>query len=102
MKSNDEFLAVLEELDIKLPFDEEIIAGESNPLAQPLTLSNGFTIGNRFCVHPMEGWDAETDGNPSELVFRRLAAFWPEWRKLIWGGELLQSVLMGEQIQTNW
>jgi 2,4-dienoyl-CoA reductase-like NADH-dependent reductase (Old Yellow Enzyme family) len=87
LKSNGEFLAALKELDIEIPFDEEVISGDESPLAQPVVLSNGFKIGNRFCVHPMEGWDGETDGNPTELVFRRWRHFGQSGAKLIWGGE---------------
>ncbi len=87
LKSNEEFLGVLKELDIDIPFDQEIITGDQNPLAQPVTLSNGFMVGNRFCVHPMEGWDGATDGNPTDLVFRRWRHFGLSGAKLIWGGE---------------
>ena len=87
LKSNGEFLAALKELDIEIPFDEEVIPGDESPLAQPVVLSNGFKIGNRFCVHPMEGWDGETDGNPTDLVFRRWRHFGQSGAKLIWGGE---------------
>ena len=95
LKSNEEFLAVLKELDIDLPFDDEVISGEDSPLAQPVTLSNGFKIGNRFCVHPMEGWDGNTDGNPSDLVFRRWRHFGQSGAKLIWGGEAFAIVPEG-------
>jgi 2,4-dienoyl-CoA reductase-like NADH-dependent reductase (Old Yellow Enzyme family) len=45
------------------------------------------TIGNRFAVLPMEGWDAEPDGRPSELVRRRWRRFGASGAKLVWGGE---------------
>jgi NADPH2 dehydrogenase len=48
---------------------------------------NGFKIGNRFCVHPMEGWDGNTDGSPSEFTIRRWSNFGLSGAKLIWGGE---------------
>ena len=69
LKSNEEFLGVLKELDIDIPFDQEIITGDQNPLAQPVTLSNGFTVGNRFCVHPMEGWDGQRMATPLTWFF---------------------------------
>lgn len=87
LKSNKEFLETLDRLAITLPFDTDVVVGDESPLAQPITLSNGFTIGNRFCVHPMEGWDGGTDGNPTELVFRRWRHFGQSGAKLIWGGE---------------
>lgn len=87
LKTNEAFLATLDDLGIQIPFDEDVLAGNDSPLAQPLTLSNGFTIGNRFCVHPMEGWDGTNDGNPTELVFRRWRHFGQSGAKLVWGGE---------------
>jgi len=84
LKSPDDFRNHLREHNAAMPFDDAL---ESNgPLAQPLTV-NGRTIGNRFCILPMEGWDAETDGNPSELTIRRWKNFGRSGAKLIWGGE---------------
>ena len=57
------------------------------PLAQPYCLDNGFTIGNRFCILPMEGWDGTADGRPTELTTRRWKNFGLSGAKLIWGGE---------------
>lgn len=56
-------------------------------LAAPLRLPDGRTLGNRFCMQPMEGWDGATDGAPTELVRRRWRAFGRSGAKLIWGGE---------------
>jgi len=47
----------------------------------------GKTVGNRFAVHPMEGWDGTLDGKPSDLVLRRWTHFGISGAKLIWGGE---------------
>ena len=87
LKTNEAFLSRLAELGIDLPFDGEMISGDASPLAQAFTLKGGFKIGNRFCVHPMEGWDGTTDGNPTDLVFRRWRNFGKSGAKLIWGGE---------------
>ncbi|MEI6786767.1 MAG: NADH:flavin oxidoreductase, partial [Verrucomicrobiota bacterium] len=38
-------------------------------------------------VLPMEGWDATTDGKPTDLVTRRWQRFGQSGAKLIWGGE---------------
>ena len=43
-------------------------------MAQPIDV-DGFRVGNRWVIHPMEGWDAETNGQPSELVYRRWRNF---------------------------
>ena len=44
-----------------------------------------FTVGNRFCVQPMEGCDGTSDGRPDELTFRRYQRFGAGGAKLIWG-----------------
>ncbi len=45
------------------------------------------TVGNRWCIHPMEGWDANPDGSPSEHTLQRWKKFGESGAKLIWGGE---------------
>lgn len=81
-------------LGIELPFDATLDGGPDAPLAQPLVWQSGDsqgtsqrTIGNRFTILPMEGWDGTTDGRPTELVRRRWARFGTSGAKLIWGGE---------------
>jgi 2,4-dienoyl-CoA reductase-like NADH-dependent reductase (Old Yellow Enzyme family) len=79
--------ARLDELGLELPVDERILtAAEGSPLAAPLVVG-GFKIGNRWCIHPMEGWDAAPDGSPSEHTLRRWRHFGISGAKLIWGGE---------------
>ena len=73
-------------LGTELPCDAEMGVGENAPLAQPFVYQ-GRTIGNRFAVLPMEGWDAQPDGRPSDLVRRRWGNFGQSGAKLIWGGE---------------
>ena len=86
-KTADDLRAYLAQLHIDLAFDPVIESGPGSPLAQPYRLPDGLTIGNRFCVLPMEGWDGATDGRPSELTFRRWQRFGKSGAKLIWGGE---------------
>jgi 2,4-dienoyl-CoA reductase-like NADH-dependent reductase (Old Yellow Enzyme family) len=77
----------LTELGLELPIDEEILtAAGGSPLAQPLDLGR-VRVGNRFCIHPMEGWDANRDGSPSPHTLRRWRHFGLSGAKLIWGGE---------------
>lgn len=79
--------ARLAELGVQLPIDESILTAEQgSPLAQPIKVA-GFTVGNRWCIHPMEGWDANPDGSPSEHTLRRWQHFGRSGAKLIWGGE---------------
>ena len=54
------------------------------PLFQPLTIA-GRTLGNRWCIHPMEGCDGELDGRPGELTHRRYVRFGAGGAKMIWG-----------------
>jgi 2,4-dienoyl-CoA reductase-like NADH-dependent reductase (Old Yellow Enzyme family) len=86
-KTAGDLAAYLAQLHIDLAFDPAIESGPGSPLAQPYRLPDGLTIGNRFCVLPMEGWDGATDGRPSELTFRRWQRFGKSGAKLIWGGE---------------
>lgn len=76
----------LSQIGVDLPFDEQMITGDGSPLAQPYEVDR-FTIGNRFCVHPMEGWDGTADGFPTDLTTRRWQRFGQSGGKLIWGGE---------------
>ena len=87
LKTPEQFAARLKELDISLPFDAEIAPWENSPLAQPYTLKNGKTIGNRFTVQPMEGWDGTLGGMPTEYTLRRWSNFGLSGAKLIWGCE---------------
>ena len=60
----------------------------AQPFAQPLAW-NGRVIGNRWTIHPMEGWDATTDGGPTEPLLRRWRRFGESGAKLIFGGEAM-------------
>jgi len=95
LRTPEQFQAHLETLGIDLPFDIEMQTGPQAPLAQPYTLSDGFVIGNRFCTHPMEGWDGTLDGKPTELTNRRWQNFGRSGAKLIWGGEAVAVVYAG-------
>src|SRR5688572_29597628 len=61
LKTPDALRRHLSASGIALEFDDTLASPESSPLAAPLTV-DGFTIGNRFCILPMEGWDGTTDG----------------------------------------
>jgi NADPH2 dehydrogenase len=77
----------LAELGCELPIDDEILTADAgSPLAEPIGVG-GFQVGNRWCIHPMEGWDANPDGSPSEYTLRRWRRFGQSGAKLIWGGE---------------
>jgi 2,4-dienoyl-CoA reductase-like NADH-dependent reductase (Old Yellow Enzyme family) len=80
------FRSHLGELGLDMPCEDIVEAAPTSPLAAPLTV-DGMTIGNRFGMQPMEGWDCERDGRPSERTIRRWQRFGQSGAKLIWGGE---------------
>jgi NADPH2 dehydrogenase len=77
----------LAELGCELPVDDAVrSAAEGSPLAEPIEVGP-FTVANRWCIHPMEGWDANHDGSPSPHTLRRWRNFGLSGAKLVWGGE---------------
>jgi NADPH2 dehydrogenase len=87
LRTIGDFRARLAALGIELPADDAILTAEQgSPLAAPIQIGP-LKIGNRWCIHPMEGWDANRDGSPSELTLRRWKHFGLSGAKLIWGGE---------------
>ncbi|MDA1259513.1 MAG: NADH:flavin oxidoreductase [Planctomycetota bacterium] len=83
-KTLEEFRARLAEIDPSFCADDEVRVG--GPLAQPLPLF-GKTLGNRFACHPMEGWDGDDEGRPTDLTLRRWRRFGESGAALVWGGE---------------
>lgn len=86
LKTAAQFQKRLADVGISLPFDEALAPPAQSPLARPWQRSRG-TIGNRFCILPMEGWDGTPDGQPTDLTVRRWENFGLSGAKLIWGGE---------------
>jgi 2,4-dienoyl-CoA reductase-like NADH-dependent reductase (Old Yellow Enzyme family) len=80
------FRQYLADLKLDMPLDASPVAGSDSPLAQKAVV-DGLTIGNRFTIHPMEGWDGDADGQPTENTTRRWRHFGASGAKLIWGGE---------------
>lgn len=76
----------LSELGVDLPLVDKTSEPAKSPLGRPLA-AGPLYIGNRFAIHPMEGWDATPDGRPSEDLVRRWRRFGESGAKLIWGGE---------------
>jgi NADPH2 dehydrogenase len=76
-----------ETLGFDLPIDDQATsAAEGSVLALPAS-AGSLRMRNRWCIHPMEGWDANTDGSPTELTLRRWERFGKSGAALIWGGE---------------
>jgi len=87
LRDVEAFCRYLEEGGMDLPCDQQVLRGEEgSPLAEPLQIAD-VLLGNRWCIQPMEGWDAERDGSPSDLTLRRWQRFGQSGAKLIWGGE---------------
>ena len=95
LKSVPQLRERVDALGLTLPVDDEILTADAgSPLASPLVIG-GFTVGNRWCIHPMEGWDANRDGSPSAHTLRRWRNFGLSGAKLIWGGEAAAVVPEG-------
>jgi len=87
LKTVDGLRERLEQLACDLPVDDELLSADADsPLARPFEV-DGFRVGNRWCIHPMEGWDANRDGSPSDRTLHRWRNFGASGAKLIWGGE---------------
>ena len=79
-------------LGVTLPIDDQpLSAAAHSPLATPIELGHR-TVGNRFAIHPMEGWDASERGEPTDILLRRWHNFGVSGAKLIWGGEAVAVV----------
>jgi 2,4-dienoyl-CoA reductase-like NADH-dependent reductase (Old Yellow Enzyme family) len=88
-----ELRAHLTRLGVDLPVADAATPAPDGVLARPIDVRLGdargtrTTLANRFCVLPMEGWDATPSGRPTELVERRWRRFGTSGAALIWGGE---------------
>jgi 2,4-dienoyl-CoA reductase-like NADH-dependent reductase (Old Yellow Enzyme family) len=82
-------------INAPIPLDDEpLSAAQGSPLAAPLTIG-GRRVGNRWCIHPMEGWDASPEGRPTDPLLRRWRRFGASGAKLVWGGEAVAVVPEG-------
>ncbi len=88
LKTAETFREHIHNLGLDLEFAPHMPQGESSALRQSLDF-NGRTIGNRWAVHPMEGWDGTLTGGVTEPMLRRWRRFGESGAKLIWGGEAM-------------
>jgi 2,4-dienoyl-CoA reductase-like NADH-dependent reductase (Old Yellow Enzyme family) len=77
-KSSADLLKKAKELGLELPFSESI-----EPLFRETFVGSNH-VSNRFAVHPMEGFDAESDGSPGKLAYRRYKRYAEGGSGLIW------------------
>jgi NADPH2 dehydrogenase len=88
LKTAEAFRTRISELGLELPIEDGIEAAPLSPLAAPLDIG-GFKVGNRYTVHPMEGWDTTADGKPTPDLIRRWERFGESGAKFIWGFEAM-------------
>ena len=74
LKTAEQFKEYLDSLGVDLPFDNELESGESSCMEASLAI-NGHTVGNRWAINPMEGWDATRSGGSSPEMKRRWERF---------------------------
>lgn len=91
LKTVADFRRHVAALGLELPCEDAIVTGQDSPLSRPIAdvTINGKSIGNRWAVQPMEGWDGTTAGGPSEDTLRRWQRFGESGAKLIFGGEAM-------------
>ncbi len=75
-------------LGLDIPIEDTIEKAPESPTSQTLGIGR-FTVGNRYCVHPMEGWDATSDGKPTPDLIRRWERFGESGAKFLWGMEAM-------------
>ncbi len=87
LKTAERFQQRCSELGITIPIAIAApMQTADNPMSSAWTFGR-LKVGNRWCIHPMEGWDANPDGTVSHLTLRRWERFGQSGAKLIWGGE---------------
>jgi 2,4-dienoyl-CoA reductase (NADPH2) len=77
-RTKDDLKQKARDLGFDLPYSDDI-----TPLFQSYHLA-GFSIANRLVVQPMEGYDSENDGSPSELSIRRYMRYASGGSGIIW------------------
>ena len=78
LRDLDQVRALNKSLGLDLPLDKDVSC-----LGEPLDIGSLRTP-NRFAVHPMEGFDADAEGTPGELSFRRYRRYAAGGAGLIW------------------
>ena len=91
LKTVADFRNHVASLGLNLPCEDAIAVGGDSPLTQPVpgVTVNGKRIGNRWAIHPMEGWDGTTTGGVTDEMRRRWQRFGESGAKLIFGCEAM-------------
>ncbi len=74
----DQLQAKIVELGVEIPLTDRI-----DVLASPVRFGS-LTVPNRMVVHPMEGCDADHEGRPTELTFRKYERFAAGGSGMLW------------------
>ena len=78
LKTLDDLRAELDRLGLSLPVSDDL-----SILAERVEIGD-LEAPNRFVVQPMEGFDADAEGRPGELAFRRYRRYAEGGSGLIW------------------
>jgi len=84
-KNVSEFREYLQAEHFDIPVSD-VAGGPASAANRPLGVC-GKTAGNRWCILPMEGWDCDADGVPTERTRRRWMHFATSGAKLLFGTE---------------
>lgn len=77
-KTTDDLRAAADALGVGIPVSDDI-----SPLSKSVKI-RGITTKNSLAVHPMEGFDGDANGTPSELTVRRYERFSGGGAGLFW------------------
>jgi len=77
-KNLDEIRKDIGELGVDLPLSEDL-----SVFTKPIKV-NGTALKNRLSIQPLEGFDADRDGTPTDLTFRRYRRMSAGGSGLIW------------------
>ncbi|MDO5566148.1 MAG: NADH:flavin oxidoreductase [Planctomycetia bacterium] len=91
-KTSEEFREYIQGIGANLTLSDGLRSAGESAFARPLEYTSAITgrkisIGNRWAILPMEGWDCLPSGAPSDLATRRWTKFGESGAKLIFGGE---------------
>ncbi|MCQ2431719.1 MAG: flavin oxidoreductase/NADH oxidase [Clostridia bacterium] len=79
-RSLDDLLSAADKLGVSIPCSEDL-----SPLARtPKLPGSDITLANSLIVHPMEGFDADFDGSPTDLTTRRYERFAKGGASMAW------------------
>ena len=91
MKTAADFEKTMTEAGLPFPVDENV-----DILAKPIQIGDR-TVPTRLCIQPLEGFDGEPDGSPSDLIRRRYKRYAGGGAGMIW----YESIAISEDGRCN-